>query len=234
MKIKITNRTKSSCEIFNDATLVSYYSFDLTIDDQGPNSLHSSIGEQFNNGISFQSGIRNEALLFSKEYSYFQSWNYHSLTIDNQSYSYSLWIYPNVIKGTILHLSSDKTGSGRFSLPILSFSINGSLVAQTFNGSIVSLYGPQIPVFNWTHITLTWSSFNGLKLYINGDLYSQLSISTYQSLNVDRLFILLGTSGLCHHCQTSQLLIGSYFGSIDEFYVYNRELTSNDICVLSR
>ena len=98
----------------------------------------------------------------------------------------------------------------------------------------MSLYGPQIPVFNWTHITLTWSSFNGLKLYINGDLYSQLSISTYQSLNVDRLFILLGTSGLCHHCQTSQLLIGSYFGSIDEFYVYNRELTSNDICVLSR
>jgi len=29
-----------------------------------------------------------------------------------------------------------------------------------------------------------------------------------------------------------QLLIRFYFGSIDEFYVYNRELTSNDICAL--
>ena len=50
--------------------------------------------------------------------------------------------------------------------------------------------------------------------------------------SMDRLFILLGTSGLCHQWQTFQLLIRFYFGSIDEFYVYNRELTSNDICVL--
>ncbi len=95
------------------------------------------------------------------------------------------------------------------------------------------MYGPQIPSNNWTHIVQTWSSTNGLRLYINGYLYKSSTTTSYSNNNGNNMCILLGTSALGINCQTSDIVMGSYSGAIDEFYVYNRELTINDICPLA-
>ncbi|CAF1251275.1 unnamed protein product, partial [Rotaria sordida] len=60
---------------------------------------------------------------------------------------------------------------------------------------------------NWTHIVQTWSN--------------------------QKMCIFLETSGFGTNCQTLNIIMGSYSGRIDEFYVYDRELTENEICPLA-
>jgi hypothetical protein len=58
-------------------------------------------------------------------------------------------------------------------------------------------------------------------------------MTTYPNNNGNNMCIFVGSSGFGTNCQTSDIVMGSYSGGIDEFYVYNRELTVNDICPLT-
>jgi hypothetical protein len=171
--------------------------------------------------------------MLSATNAFFQSTSYYWLSRDNQPFSFALWINPTIPQGTILHLSSDSSGSGGWCLPKLGFSTNGSFVAQSWHGAVVTIFGPQIPTSNWTHIVETWSSTNGLRLYVNGGLYGSAVMTTFNSYNGGNMYIFLGTSGFGTNCQTSGILMGSYSGAIDEFYVYDREITQAEVCPLA-
>ena len=129
-------------------------------------------------------------------------------------------------------MSSDRSGSGGWCLPSIGFSSNGSIVAQSWLNAAVSVIGPQIPTNNWTHIVETWSSTNGLRLYVNGALYGSAVMATYVIGQVS-MCLFLGTSGFGTNCYTGQIVMGSYSGALDEFYVYNRELTATEVCPLA-
>ncbi|CAF1476300.1 unnamed protein product [Rotaria sordida] len=232
-QVTISNRAKTACEILNDVTLVSYFSFDNVTTDSGPNTLSSYITLQSNSGVSFVTGRVGQALILSRTNAFFQTCGYYWLGHNNRAFSFALWIYLISVGGTILHLSSDRSGSGSWCLPKLGFSSNGSIAAQSWSGScVVSVVGPQIPTNNWTHIVQTWSSTSGLRLYINGGLYGSFTMTTYVASN-QNMCIFLGTSGFETNCQTLNIIMGSYSGRIDEFYVYDRELTENEICPLA-
>lgn len=229
----MSNRAKTACEILNDATLVARFSFDNTIADVGPNSLPSYITVQANSGLSFVTGRVNQALMLSATISFFQACNFYWLGRNNQPFSFALWIKPTVCAGTLIHLSSDRSGSGGWCLPKLGFSSNGTLVAQSWMGSVVVINGPMIPTNNWTHIVETWSSANGLRLYINGGLYASSPMATFNAYGSGSMCLFLGTSGVGTNCQTSAISMGSYSGALDEFYVYDRELTQAEVCPLA-
>ena len=189
---------------------------------------------QGSSGVSFVSGIVNQALMLSENNSYFQSWNYNSLGQVNRPYSMALWINPTISLGTILHLFGDRTGAAiQWCLPMIGFSSNGAIVIQSWIGSVVSVVGPQIPTGTWTHIVHTWSSTNGLRLYINGALDSFTPMGAYSASSLSTMSIFLGTSAYGTNCATSPIAMGPYSGAIDEFYVYNRELTVAEICPLA-
>lgn len=230
-QLTITNRAKTSCEILNDASLVAHFPFDNNTSDIGPNSMSGTYNPQGNSGLSWISGRVNQALNFNSSNSYFQSCGFYALGM-NQSYTIAMWVNPSFQSGTLFHISSAGTGSGGWCLPMIGFSSNGSLVVQTWIGGVVLILGPILPTNNWTHIVQTYSSTNGLRLYINGGLYNSATANTFSSSTVV-MCVLLGSSGLGKNCQTVLISMGQYSGGIDEFYVYNRELSSTEICSLA-
>jgi hypothetical protein len=231
-QLTINNRAKTSCEILNDATLVAYFPFDGSSSDAGPNGLIGTYTVQANNGITWITGQVNQAINLDASNSYFQSCGFWALG-QNQAYSIAMWIKPSFQAGTLFHLSTAATGSGGWCLPMIGFSSNGSLVVQTWSGSsAIVVFGPIPPINSWTHIVQTWSSTNGLSLYINGGLYGSTSISVFGAGNFP-MCIMLGSSGLGINCQTGQISMGSYSGAIDEFYVYSRELSALEVCPLA-
>jgi hypothetical protein len=230
-QVTITNRVKTSCEILNDASLVAHFPFDNNLNDIGPNSMAGTYNPQNNNGFSWVSGQINQAVNFNTSWSYFQSCGFYALGMD-QPYSIAMWINPSFQSGTLFHLSSAATGSGGWCLPMIGFSSNGSIVVQTWKGSVVLVMGPIPPINAWTHIVQTYSPTNGLQLYINGGLYNSAAVNTFHSSGVT-MCVTLGSSGLGTNCDTDLISTGPYSGAFDEFYVYNRELNSFEVCSLA-
>ena len=120
---------------------------------------------------------------------------------------------------------------------MLGFASNGAIVAQvlTSNATIVTATGPILPVSSsWIPIVQTWSSTNGLKLYVNNTLVSSVAASTFLGSGTTPNYLTLGNclSG-CGGCSSGLVgAPGPFTGAIDDWRIYNRELTSSDVCTL--
>ncbi|CAF1631954.1 unnamed protein product [Didymodactylos carnosus] len=119
----------------------------------------------------------------------------------------------------------------------LGFSPSGQIIANVWSSSniTISALGPQIQTTPfWTHIVQTWSSTNGLRLYINNYLYTSVSNATTYLGSGSQNYATLGTVLNGTSCSAGQIQSTSqYFGDIDDFRIFSRELTSTDICELA-
>jgi hypothetical protein len=229
----VSTRPKSSCEILEDATLAAHFTFDtgLIVADSGPNSLSATTQST----STMSSGHFAQALSFSgSSSSYFQINDLTSLGISNQSFSISLWIQPVSLSGVLVHISSNASGLG-WCLPFIGFATNGSIVAQILNNNgIISISGSFPIISTWSHIVQTWSSTNGLRLYINNILVaSSVTLATTYTASGVSNYLTLGNSlngGTCGQGQIGSLT--PYQGAIDDVRVYSRELSTADICTL--
>ncbi|CAF4421777.1 unnamed protein product, partial [Didymodactylos carnosus] len=219
-QFSVTNRAKSALEILDDATLVAHYSFDSgSLLDQGPNGIN---GTGF--GITTVTGRVNESLAFSLAgTAYFQGSGFTALAAANQSYSFSLWINPSSFNSTIVHLSSLS-----WSLSLMVLMANGQLVGQSWNGSLVRVTGPVLLSNIWTHVAETYSSTNGLRLYINGTIYNSTGSFYYAASTLPNYVTLAN-----YNNGSNSTTFGPFQGTLDEFYIYSRELNSSDISVLA-
>jgi hypothetical protein len=168
----VSNRAKSSCEILEITTLVARFTFDngSFLLDSGPNSLSAATTQSTS---SVSPGRFSQAINFNGlNSSYFQMSDFSALGSPNKPFSISLWIRPTSLLGIVVHVSSGAAGDG-WCIPFLGFATNGSLVAQIWNGSAhVPVTDPALSVSTsvWSHVVQTWSSTNGLRLYINNVL----------------------------------------------------------------
>jgi len=188
-------------------------------------------------------GQRNEALLFNGMInSYFQSNNFVSLGILNAPFTIALYVNPRNLSGTIVHISKYGNGTSDWCLPFIDFSNTNQIAIQMWGGSSASyVLGPMIPINSWTHIVQTYSSTNGLCLYINGTLYAvNSSMITYSASGVPNYLTLASTLQAIpfplNGCSTTGVLGGLeyYHGAIDELRVYDRELTFLEVCALAK
>jgi len=233
--LTVTQRAKTSCEILEDATLAAYFTFDsgLLLIDSGPNSLQATT--QSTSTIS--SGHFAQALTFSgSSSSYFQMSDLTTLGISNRSFSISFWIRPVSLSGVLVHVSSNASGLG-WCLPFIGFAANGSIVAQIINSNgIISVLGSSVPVptSTWSHIVQTWSSTNGLCLYVNNILQaSSVSLATTYAASAVSNYLTLGNSLDGSTCGSGQIgTLTPYQGDMDDFRVYSRELNAADVCTL--
>ncbi|UJR32941.1 hypothetical protein I4U23_020402 [Adineta vaga] len=235
-EIKISGRAKSSCEILEQATLAAYFKFDRTSApyiDSGPNKVLNTFST-----TSIINGYKNQAISLSgTSQSYFQTWGFTSFGISNQPFSIVFWIRPQSLVGTLVHLSTSASGTGSTCFPLLGFSSNGSIVAQvlTSNNVLVSAIDPNpASTSSWIFVVQTWSSTGGLKLYINNILVSTSPASTFLASETTPNYFTLGNclSG-CTECSKGFISApGPFLGSIDDWRIFNRELTIDDVCTL--
>ncbi|CAF3468670.1 unnamed protein product, partial [Rotaria sp. Silwood2] len=153
--------------------------------------------------------------------------------MDNQSFSISLWIQPQSLSSTLVHISTLSNGAGSWCLPFIGFTSNNTLAAQIYDGTtIVSVIASTlIPVSTpfWTHIVQTWNSTNGLRFYIDNILVaSQPSATTFVANGTTPNYVTLASS-LSGSRLTSGIVINKQFtGDVDDFRIYSRELSAND------
>ncbi|CAF1165985.1 unnamed protein product [Rotaria sordida] len=234
---------RSSCQISNDASLIVYYPFDTT-------GTYNDYSVNLCNGYAYSttiisSGRVNQAISFTSSTSYFESQCFPRMRGNEQSFSFSLWVNPNSTTsgGTLVHLSTNSNANGTC-YDLLVFTSTGYLICQwmTTTPSVSSAQGPVIPAYTWTHIAVVYSSTNGVRLFINGQFStsSSYAASLYLYNSNVPLYITLGNqsplgSSAPLSCLSGSISIssGSFLGSIDEFRIYNRQLSNHEICVLA-
>ena len=233
--LSITGRAKSACEVLEDATLVGCFLFDIANPyvDSGPNSLSNT---QVSTTI-ISSGHSKDAISFDGT-SYFQASSFTGLGVVDQSFSILLWVRARSTNRTLVHVSGNSNGVG-WCIPFIGLHSNGSIVAQMLTGSIIlpCLISTLTPSSTtWTHVVETWSTTNGLRLYINGALAGSLpSITNYVASGASN-FITLGNSlsgmGVCSGGCLGTRVPGAYDGDIDDFRVYSRELSGSEVSTI--
>ena len=157
------------------------------------------------------------------------------LGTDSYPFSVAIWIRPNTVAGgTIAHLSRTLAGAP-WSMPILGFTNAGNIAAQVCaTNSSVSLTGTTLSVGVCTHVAITYSPSNRLRLWINGT-QTTVSPSNFASSTIDepvtmRFGASAGSAGVC---AAGAISMGQYAGLLDEFRLYSRELSAADITNLA-
>jgi hypothetical protein len=237
-QLTISDRVKNACEILEAASLAARFSFDsgAMLRDFGPNSVAKSASSY----STLSSGHSLQAIAFNGlTSSYFQASGFANIGANNQPFSISLWIQPQHRSGTIVHISTSSNGLGAWCFPFIGFASNGTLVAQIYDGtmllsvsasSLLSLSSP-----GWTHIVQTWSSTNGLSLYIDNILVASLpSAITFGTTGIMYNYVTIGNSlAGSGSCLTGAIRSnGPFTGGFDDFRIYSRELSANDVCTL--
>jgi hypothetical protein len=111
---------------------------------------------------------------------------------------------------------------------MLGFNINGNIIAQSSNGSIQEIIGPQLSINTWAHIALTYYSNNNLTLYQNGTLVGTIGPFTYASSGLP-VTVTIGYPVVEIGCRTQSLELGQFYGEIDDLRIYSRSLNNSDI-----
>ncbi|CAF0887660.1 unnamed protein product [Didymodactylos carnosus] len=223
----LTTRAKSSSELLNDATQIFYFSFDLlnVYYDSGPNRLNST---SYSSLVSI-AGRVNQGIRFTTSTSYFQMYAFYSIGVyNNRPFTFAVWISPSSINGgVIIHISNYQGGYGTYQ-DILSLTYSGQIMTQipASNGYYPSVIGPFISLNTWTHIAITFSTTNGLTLYVNGTSQGSTgSISSYSNSG-GLMYVTLGYN---QGYAASNVVNLPFQGSMDEFYAYRREMSSSEI-----
>ncbi len=209
--------------------MATYYNFDNSsaVTDAGPNNLLStSLNVNF-----ISSGQSSGAISFNGNTSYFQIFDLTGLGISNKFFSISLWIRPCVLAGTIVFVSDNSTGAS-WCIPFIGFASSGSLVAQIWTGSVRPTSGPVLSTSVWHHVVQTWSSTNGLRLYVDNVLVAtNTTVVTYSaSATSDTIKLANRPNNACQEGPIGPQL--AFYGDIDEFRIYSRELAADDVCAL--
>ena len=227
----LSNRVKSTSEILEIATLVAYFTFDngSFLIDSGPNSLQATTQST----SLTSSGRYFQAITFNGlTTSYFQIAGFVSLGMSTKPFSISLWIRPLSLEGSLIFVSSTATGC-YWCVSFLGFTSTGLLAAQIYDGTYASVISSApISTFVWSHVVQTWSSSNGLRLYINGVLVASDTTITIYEASGSPNYITLANVLISYG--TSLGIMGSpvYQGDIDDFRVYSRELSSTEVDAL--
>lgn len=150
------------------------------------------------------------------------------------SFSFGLWIRPNKIydRAVIFHRSRAWTDSASrgYELLIEDGKLSAALIHFWPGNAIRVQHTEQLPVDTWTHVAVTYDGSShaaGLRLFVNGELANTEIIrdnltKTAVSTNV------------------KEVAIGARFrdrgftdGAVDEFNIFERQLSSAEIAVLA-
>ncbi|CAM4952174.1 unnamed protein product [Rotaria socialis] len=221
-QVRFESRAKNATELLNDATLYVYYSFDGgSLVDNGINGINGTAS----GSVVSTTGRLNGAVQFSSSsYIYYTYPPFYFLGISNQSFSISLWANPtgSYAASTLVYVLQNLGWCVHF----IVMDSAGTLSAHLWNGHDITATGSIIPLNSWTHIGYTYSYSNGLRLYINGNLYSFTGSFIFTASGVP-MHMILGSDGGGTNCAPGYG--GPFTGALDEFYLHTREITASEV-----
>ena len=229
--LKITTRAKSADEILTDASTVVYFSFDgpTLSEDMGPNKMNGTIS----NAVAV-SGNVGQALAFNgTNTSYLQIPGFYQIGRSNQPVTFSLWIYPYSVVGGVLIQRQPPIIANSTCYGLMGLNYMGQIAMAVYGPGGPIIMGPIISARTWTHLGYTYSSTNGLRMYVNGAFIGTSGAGSWYSSNqIEYLFV--GSYSMSYCGQGGNAIYPvSYLGVIDEFYVFRRELSASDILALA-
>ena len=234
--VRVTTRAKSAAEIYNAATLMAYYSFDLPnqVLDSGPNGLH---GIQYNTALV--AGRVNQAMRFTGTGSFFQAYGFYTLAwgvVSNRPFTIAMWLNPSSTGSSVVIQVSpfqNSTYSPAYIMNLIGFisttgTNTGQLVTQLYAWQ--SIFGPYLPLNTWSHVVFTFSSTRGNSQYVNGALVAATGATTSGNVWGSIMWLQVGYA----FCWSSAYIpCTGYQGSVDELYIYNRELSASEVWALA-
>ncbi|NQT61352.1 MAG: T9SS type A sorting domain-containing protein [Candidatus Marinimicrobia bacterium] len=145
------------------------------------------------------------------------------LLSQNSPFSISAWVFPRAyedVTQTVFGCSRNEEGFR------LGYEPEGTtieaLLGYPASFAIVSVDTVMVPASDWSHLAITWSEADSLRLYIDGeleDVTEQLNWS-YSGAYIDHLFIGADES------EMSSRESSSFFdGAIDDVHIYDRVLS---------
>jgi hypothetical protein len=231
-QLSLLLKAKSAMEILWDATTAGYYPLDVLYSlDKGPNGINATAS----NVIPIY-GWPNNALNFNISGSTYQTGGFTELGTPRASFSITLWVRAETQPGIFLTVANPYTCLLVFGLQDNTNNLVVYLPNATPSGDGVNIIGPLMPTFHWVNVAFTWSLQNRAQLYTSG--YLQGSGFEASALNNARggnnslpMIVTFGSYSGQANCQGIAGINSSqeFMGSIDEVYVFGRELTQSDI-----
>ncbi|CAF0796535.1 unnamed protein product [Adineta steineri] len=226
-QVTLYMNARSASDILSDATLTTWHSFDCGISfDSGPLRINGTA-----NNVILASGRVNQGLIFNSSSSYYQLYGFPILGTSNHPYSISLWVQrTSTSGGTLVHVSAQFKGAG-WCTDFIGFSSSGQIVGASYDGTVKNVVGPVVSINAWTHVTTTFSTTNGVRLYVNGSLINSTGTMAYSASGAVNT-LTLGNPRVTG-CATKSIVPGTFYGYLDEFRLYSRELSAADVTTLA-
>jgi hypothetical protein len=117
---------------------------------------------------------------------------------------------------------------------MIGFNSRGSIVAQTLSRNGIysaSLTNGTLSLNQWTFISMTYSTTNGIRLFVNGSLVSGNVTFNDYSASGNMSTITIGTCLQPNACASNQtrIVLSQFRGEIDELKIFSRELLASEV-----
>ncbi len=200
--------------------LVGYWPFNGNANDESGNGNHGTV-----NGTTLsadRNGSANSAYNFAGNPNSI-SVNQSNHPTGNVEISYSIWLNPSLLStvdaSAIICIGSISVGNGTSAIFCRSNNIY-----YTQGGNDVA-FNYSLNINEWSHIAVTKTFSNQVKLFVNGVFISDQFTNPGQNIPTSK--ISFGFNGDDNHIQ------GEYFnGQLDDIAIYNRALTQEEITAL--
>ena len=227
---------KTENQIQWDAAVTAYFPLEGEnygwLLDYGPNVLNASSG-----GTRPTPGLVRGALNFTAYGAFFQTPGITPLAFPGQPFTVAFWIHLNTASGVILTIANSVS-----CLLVLGIrSVDQRLVAYlpNSNSSVlgINLIGSKILSNQWTHVAFTWSKENLAQLYQGAALdVRNAEVTKVNQNDGEPMLVTVGMyRGKADCSGTDGFNMTQHFlGSLDEFYIFNQELTQDRIEGISK
>ncbi len=117
---------------------------------------------------------------------------------------------------------------------MIGFNSGGRLVVQTLsiNGIYSAAFKNRTLSLNqWTYISMTYSTTNGIRLFVNGSLVSGNVTFNDYAASGNMSTITIGTCLQPNACAANQtrIVLSQFRGEIDELKIFSRELSTSEV-----
>jgi hypothetical protein len=119
-------------------------------------------------------------------------------------------------------------------VPMIGFSNTGQLTIQTLGAKGVYATSSQSGIYlvnRWTHVSMTYSTTNGIQLFVNGLISNTNNASSDYVASNEMSTIVIGTSlqPNMYVANQTRIVLSQFHGKIDELKIFSRELSASDI-----
>jgi hypothetical protein len=241
-QLSVLLKAKSQAVILWDATVSGYFPLDIAglwLFDKGPNGVNATA-----QGIqSALDGWLNTSLRLNASDAYFQMGPFSPREKPTRSFSLALWVRAETQSGIFLTITNPYGCVLAMGLRDSDNSVVVYIPNSTITGQSVNILGIPMPKYAWAHVAFTWDIDQKANLYqsayVQDVLENSHTVGKFNTgVNTANLPLMTITLGKYNGPISYQGIDGintsnQYRGSLDELYIFARQLTQPEVYELS-